>query len=340
VSSDGSCSAVGCAFNVLYRAAPREANRIVVRSDPDGGLVLTDSAAPIQNNAQICALRGPHTIACGGGVESVSLTVHGGDLGDVIDARGFRGYADLIGGRGDDKLYVAGSLGQLTGGGGHNLLVGNSSTTVSYERSSGPVTVDLARGFGIAPGERDRIVGVGSVTGGTGLNRLVGSRFGGQIIGGPGRNYLVARGPHAVINLPNAHQPSTVRCASVYSRGRSTYVGLLRAGDLALGPCRVASPEVQMLPLRSLDSPVLELRSEPARQIVRVTLLALPSNASVGSAPGPVSRSTVYCHLSAVGKRLLRRSGRLRVRIKAEFRKPPSIQSFTTVLRIDHPNPR
>jgi hypothetical protein len=320
----------GCSTVITYRAAPTEGSRILARSTPRSALVLIDSAARIDNhtNPSVCTLHGPHTLVCSA---ADFLTVEGGNRGDIIDAARFAGSAVLHGGKGDDKLYAPrneSSGNVLYGGGGDNLLVGDRFTTVSYANARGPVTVDLLRGFGIAPGERDRIAGVGAVEGGRAMNRLFGNvTANGYIVGGPGVNILVSRMASTQISLPRIHQPSTVTCT------RGTFVYGLQLHDLALGPCRVRAAAIQLLlPLRSLRAPVLEIAR--STDVSRVSIRAAASNALIGETTvvlgGP---APIFCSLSATGQRLLRHDGRLVAHIEV-FSTPlyPGDEHFFSVI--------
>ncbi len=316
--------------NVTYRAAPNEANRVRAQNMPGGGLLLRDSGARIRDVTKECVLRSPHTAFCPR--PSGSLVIEGGNRGDIIDARGFTGsWFFISGGSGNDKLYAPNFGGQLRGGEGHNLLVGNRYTSVVYREAEGPVSVDLAKGVGIAPGEHDRIVGVGEVEGSKAYsNRLTSSWApGGSIKGGEGTNYLVAH-MGAWVSMAAEHKASTVVCA------KGARVEDLRASDLALGQCTVEAVSLT-LPLRSLNSPVFTIPKAAALGLndvepVRVTVRALPSNAVIAQVNvSPSGSPMLHGRLSTAGKALLRRVGRMRVHVEGiadndEFAAPPSME--------------
>ena len=329
------CSSLGgCNSTLRYDATADGAAHIVARS-VHGGVLLTDSSRRIDNRSEACTLRTTRSLFCAADESVDTLVLEGGDRGAVIDARRFSGSATITGGRGRDSLYAAhGGSSTLTGGGGYNLLVGNRRTTVSFDGALGPVTVDLAKGFAVAPSERDRIVGVGRIVGGAGTNRLFGRRTGGgELQGGSGRNVLVSRAPDTQISLATNHRPGTVVCT------KGTFVYGMSLSDTLLGPCRMRGSAMQMLgPLRSLDSRVLEIFRNT--EVTTVTMRAVKSGEVIGSltvSPGGPAPS--YCRLSQAGQRLLRRAGHVRVRI--EVLAAPDYRGdehfFSTVLRSPRP---
>ena len=69
--------------------------------------MLTDSRSRIVTAGEAarreCSLHGLHTAIC---TFVASIGVLGGNHGDVIDARGFAGFAALEGGSGNDVIYA------------------------------------------------------------------------------------------------------------------------------------------------------------------------------------------------------------------------------------------
>ena len=331
---------------------------IVARTLADGQLLLTDSKAPITlaspGSPLKCHLRGEHTAICRNPATFpiASVRIRAGVHGDVIDARFVSSNSvTLEGGPGNDTLLapqrVPNGWGGATvsGGGGRNVIVGNSHTTVSYREAPGPVTVDLAKGFGIARGERDHIVGVTKVEGSNlAHNTLVGSRAGGTIWGGSRGNLIVARSRDTSIHLePSAGAqfsfPSRIICLEP-----STVSGI-ELTDIATGHCKIGNMTLQ-LPLRSPGSPVLTLETSPLEDEAErhVELLATPAHTLVGEinykpAANPQS---IPCLLDATGRELLRRKGTLNVVVKELYSWPAEPDNkhlweiFTTVLTVAH----
>jgi len=295
---------------------------VTARTLRGDGLLLTDMGAVISNEAG-CRTLSPHSVMCSipaGETLSpeeqsappvhTSLVIRGGDGGDVIDARGFTEPTELTGGRGSDKIYCPLNGGCiLRGGGGHNLLVGNRQAIVSFTGLRGPVTVDLRAGFGIAPRERDRIVGLRNVSGGNGVNRLFGGSHGGELNGGSGTNLLVSRSAGTSLSLPYPHRPSTVVC----TRNTDVYSGLtLDDADEVVGPCFVRP--VQLLPFATLTSPVLSVLRVP--RATEVTIRVAATSQIIGHALVPAGEGVVYCSLATSGRRLLQQVGSLRVHVE------------------------
>lgn len=338
VTFDAACGSSGCSISADYRAAPGEQNNVIVREAPGSGFVLDDSGAVITTPRplQVCSINGSHTIACPYAVDD--LTIEGDDQDDVIDVRQFGGQSKLDGGTGDDRLRASPRvpsvlysylLSELRGGPGRNVLVGNGAVMVSYEGIGGRVTVDLKKGKGTAPGERDRIVGVGSVKGGDGLNRLYGSPNAADnfIIGGRGKNHLVARSYGTTIDIPVKHKPSTVVCRSTTFKG----VG---SRDLVLGPCDVESIDLLGY-FYSLRSPVVSI---PAQYDGQVVVLTSPTGSIIAKPTSPGDGFDVEARLTSAGRKLLRRKRRLRVQVEATFPSPNPPGSrkvtFATVLEL------
>jgi hypothetical protein len=148
-----------------------------------------------------------------------------GGPGDDVLAVGWDG-GELRGGPGDDRLVsiAAAASSVLDGGGGRDELHGghgddtmsdgdldgatgdaapgpdvfdggiSGSDTISYERRTAPVSVDLARRAPQgARGEGDRVRRVRNVIGGAGDDRLSGDRESNELDGGGGRDTLAGR---------------------------------------------------------------------------------------------------------------------------------------------------
>jgi Ca2+-binding RTX toxin-like protein len=349
---------------LMVSARPNERTRLTVRSLPGGAVALSVAGSRIKNAAEpgLCSVHGEHSMICAPPSRSLydgsnMLEVQAGNRGDIIDASGFEGAsAALSGGAGSDRIYCPRNTAcLLRGGGGKNLLVGSPKATVTFGalESANPegimvpavpglVTVDLKRGYALAPGERDRLVDIPAAEGGAGTNRLLGLNAGGELVGGSGHNLLVARGSKTLLSLPNPHLRSTLVCAGETVVAVSDGQGVDPRDEL-LGPCRIGA--IQIRPsLASLDSPILEVfpPSIPQQQTVRrVTVRAVPSGRVVALAPlARRQLAPARVALSAGGQRSLTRSGSLRVLIEVVAENsdgttypPPSPETFTTVLR-------
>ncbi len=148
------------------------------------------------------------TVAAGPGDDVVTGSpteeiIRGGAGDDVLHGGpSIAGWVDrdeLSGGPGRDELRTRdGDLledGERDGRASSDLYVGDDDAMLSYASRRRPVSVDLARGGGGGgAGERDRIVGVGSVGGGAGDDRLAG-RNGREFLSGlAGDDVLLGRG--------------------------------------------------------------------------------------------------------------------------------------------------
>ena len=345
---------------LTYQAQGDPASVIVVRTLADGQLLLTDSRSKITfttpDSPLKCRLHGDHTAICRqrSSFPIQDVTIHAGNHGDVIDARFLIvDGAELEGGAGNDTLLAPQRVAYerdratVTGGGGHNVIVGNSHTTVSYREAQGPVTVDLTRGFGVARGEHDHLVGVTSVEGTKqGRNILVGSRSGGHIWGGPKGNLIVTLSRYTSVNFEEPIDRRYRLHSTIVCLAPST-VEDIEPGDVATDRCRIGYMTLQ-LPMRSLSSAVLTLKVSHDEEAKRhVELLAGSAHTLVGEAnyPPSISPRTVPCALNSTGRQLLRRNGRLHVLVKELYSWPtypgPAHlwKIFSTVLRLARAHP-
>ncbi|MDO8185571.1 hypothetical protein Q5424_02370 [Conexibacter sp. JD483] len=169
---------------LVYRAAPGEANAVIVRSEDPGELRFTDSSAIAfpagvcrradWDDATVarCLFAGPVRIETGDGGDRVSL------FNDLPAAQAFV----VDGGAGDDRLSVdaGGPAATLLGGDGNDELSGGTGDDV-LDGGAGNDT--LAGGFG-----RD------TLRGGDGDDSLLGDAlkpFADTIDGGAGRDTIV-----------------------------------------------------------------------------------------------------------------------------------------------------
>ena len=196
----------------------------------------------------------------GGGGEIGALTVRGGDGADRIElattvltvtADGGAGDDELVGGPAGERLDGGAGADRLSGGEGDDTLTGDSvegpfaddrldggpgRDAASYSSRGRPVTVDLAAGTGGSAGERDALVAIEDVAGGSaadvlrgddGPNRLSGwARDGGRelIDGRGGDDQLDAIGWNGSARVVGGDGDDALDLA-----GRGTVVG--GAGD-------------------------------------------------------------------------------------------------------------
>ena len=215
------CPLSGCvgsspSSEIVFRAAPKEANRVGYAFEP-GGVVFTErSGAPLTAGPG-CQERQPGTVVCAAS-GSTAIKVETGNGADVVRPQpgGAQLAVSLDGGTGDDVL-VGGSANDVLdgGGGGRDELHGGagrdklddgdrqrhdadtldggpgSGDEVSYAKRTDDLDVDLARSAGP---DGDVLARLESVKGGSGDDRLVASlRRGGILSGGKGADMLRGR---------------------------------------------------------------------------------------------------------------------------------------------------
>jgi len=342
---------------------------------PGGDLVFTDTGAAIVNRSA-CATRSLHTVVCSPplvnrtacttpihptevcapeaeGIHVGLLTIRGGNGGDVINATAWAGEDRLYGGNSDDRIY-AGVNAIVSGGCGHNLIVGtlppadtSYGTTVSYSEIKETVTANLSTGVASTQCAHDKLVDIDRVEGGEGFSRLTGSHVRKSWLeAGTGSSVLIALGPHTIIG----GEPGLFRERSVIECRPGTKVEMnLRPDDLLLGPCNGSFPFSGnlLLPLRSLASPVLSIL--PGSQVTRVAICSIRPHAVLADVSVPESDAGAFeVALSASGRRLLRKKGRLRARVEVSYSGSTSMPcplavperrtavEFTTILQSPH----
>jgi hypothetical protein len=324
-----------------YQVGQGPGSVIVARTLADGRLVLTDRSAPIvlgsSHNQLGCRLRGRHTAVCRAPYGLANITIEGGPHNDVIDARSLLASSvRLAGGAGNDTLLAPkrvpdpSARTELTGGPGRNVIIGGPNSVVSYMDARGPVTVDLARGFGAAPGDHDRIVGVESVRGSTrSYNFLSGAISGGQIWGGAAGNRIIAHSGRTEVTMP---APGGPRVPSVIACVGPAVVVSLEPADVVTDRCRVEAVKLQE-PMRSATAPAMTVQAPYGgeRRVVVTAGSAVVSE--VDARPPP---RVVPVRLNGLGRELLTRSRHLWVLV-SEFSlwpgQSPRLQSrFTTVI--------
>jgi hypothetical protein len=207
--------------SVAYRAAPGEANHVLLTTVDELTVRVTDPNAVI-TVGRACRSIDAHTAECsvaGLGLNGlIGAQVEAGDLNDVVESRGPGLSAN--GGRGDDLLESSSiAAGILNGGGGRDTLLGGTNrdtlidgdaggaadsdvldgreqgAIVSYASRTAPVLVDLddPGGDGEA-GEGDVLRSITGAIGGRGADVLRGDRGGNSLDGGPGSDRLYGLG--------------------------------------------------------------------------------------------------------------------------------------------------
>jgi len=268
-----------------------------------------------------------------------------------IDSRGWKGITTIHGGAGNDTIYAGSGETEVFGGGGRNVIVGRPRTTVSYEEARGRVYADLARGVGMMPGERDRLINVRNVSGGFEQpDRLYGSWApGGVLDGGVAGNLLVSRGP--ATTLTHGFEPSgPERVHTVFVCSRDTRVeDPIEAGDEVRGACRVDG--LKLRPRLDYPSSAFLGMAKPAWSygyVSGITVRATDGVVVARSRPAVRSRS-LQLRLNSVGRVRLARLGRMRVSVEAQWRvpnggvdvpitlgPPQPLLSFVTRLALQH----
>jgi hemolysin type calcium-binding protein len=199
---------IGAAYALSVEAGRAAANRIAVVESTDA-FVVTDARTPLRPG-QGCVAVTAQTVRCPtpravtdrsvfvdarGSGDEVSLT--GVSLGTLAEARGGGGRDLLYGSAGGDLLDGGDGRDGLAGGDGDDLLDGGAGDdtavggdgqdTLSYQRRTRPVTVDLARHRGGGRGERDAVFDVEIVIGSTAADVLRGTNAADSLHGGEGR---------------------------------------------------------------------------------------------------------------------------------------------------------
>jgi hypothetical protein len=314
-------------------------------SDPMGGLAWSDVSLGDQDDRarqlDFGSIRTHRFYVDGGaGDDDLLGTESGGELrggpGDdrLTSVTGFASSAVLDGGGGRDELR--GGLGSevlmdgdsdtagstldsrpdlIDGGGGTDEL--------SYAARTAPVSVDLERGLGGRVAEQDVIRNVEDVTGGEGGDRLVGNDSANRIDGGPGRDVLSGAGGDDAFLRGHGR----TSCGS----GEDA-IRVPRSSDFLARDCEEVTPdpygEQQPLPVhpeRITRRGVTYLFSCPDEYDTGRTgfcsgKLSLREASSahrlLASEPIPTgrwSRRRVHARFDALGRRLVRRRGGVKV---------------------------
>ena len=210
----------------LYRAAPGEANRLLVSYAGDAQTVtLTDPGATITAGPG-CTSVDMHTAVCRASrhpfIQHTEAELGDGDdevrtyrptpfpIGGVV-AFGGPGDDLLDGGAGDDELDGGGGRDTMLGGAGDDVVIdgdrsgsnvgsdtldgGDGDDLVAYRQRTAGVQVDIARDSGHGePGEDDVVRAVEHAMGGSGRDSLLGDDDGNVLLGEGGDDLLAGRG--------------------------------------------------------------------------------------------------------------------------------------------------
>ena len=208
--------------SIDYRAAPGEANRVVLTKVDDFTIRVDDPGAAI-TAGQGCRTLDAHSAECTvAGLPDtnglIAANVFAGDLDDTVESRG-PGLSGN-GGPGDDRLESSSIVaGSLDGGGGRDTLLGGTNRDTltdgdtsgaadadvldgarrrrdhSYASRIAPVRVDISDpGPDGEPGEGDTIRGATGITGGGGADVLRGDRRPNLLSGGAGDDVISGGG--------------------------------------------------------------------------------------------------------------------------------------------------
>jgi Ca2+-binding RTX toxin-like protein len=223
-----------------YVAAPGEVNDVVVAQIDERTIRVTDPGATITVGSG-CTSIDAHTAQCVATRSSLGLAhVEAGDLDDRVRsfgnapptpdppliANGGPGDDELIGGELADELDGGGGIDMLVGGAGPDTMLdgdvagaadsdsfagGPDTDTVSYETRTAPLKVDLRESVPDGEvGERDTLIDIEAVVGGSAADRIVGDDFANDLYGGYGADRLT--GGIGDDYLRGGPGPETYRC--------------------------------------------------------------------------------------------------------------------------------
>jgi Ca2+-binding RTX toxin-like protein len=119
---------------------------------------------------------------------SAANVIKGGGAGDTIDGGG--GADTIIGGAGNDWIFYRGTEASITGGGGHNTLVLMSGVTVDLSSTADQTIGDTVVVTGFQSVDASALSVAVSLTGDSGVNRLVGGSGDDTLVGGGGADTL------------------------------------------------------------------------------------------------------------------------------------------------------
>ena len=198
---------IPAAYALTVEGTRGRSNRIAV-GQHGGAFIVTDASGALRAGQGCSAVTvrqvrcptplpaGDRSVFVDAGDGADLLALGGLDASTLAEARGGGGADLLFGSAGNDFLSGGGGGDGLVGGAGIDLLDGGSGDdvlaggpdrdAVSYQRRSQPVVVDLAQRTGGVSGERDLIVEVEGVIGGSAADELRGTSGSDTLVGGEG----------------------------------------------------------------------------------------------------------------------------------------------------------
>ena len=196
-----------CSHKATYTAAAGERNDVTVSWPEPGRVVIHDAGAPVSG----CLRVDEHTAMCGAPAsESFQILINLGDGDDVAHTTS----ASVDGGTGDDAL--TGDQGELMGGPGSDVLTATGFgawfvdgdgkhpapdrylgapgkiNSIDYTGRTEDLRIDLRSPFTTADG--DYLENVSSAIGGLGDDVLIGNDGPNELYGGPGADRLLGLG--------------------------------------------------------------------------------------------------------------------------------------------------
>ncbi|HVL94700.1 MAG TPA: hypothetical protein VM266_02465, partial [Solirubrobacteraceae bacterium] len=237
-----SCTGDSCRYcgsqceteTLVFRAAPGEANRLIVRRAADA-VTFNDTGASLAAGPG-CTQVDAGTATCRA---ASSPLIRLGDRDDVLEGSDARESID--GGSGRDVLRAAGGDDTIDDGDPAADVIdgGAGRDDVSYWGRKWGVRVDLGRG---TTADGDRIAGVERVMGGPGDDRLRGGPGADELYGGPGRDALAGAG--GADELHGDAGTDTYRCGG----GTDRVIEPSRRELLRRGCERVGSGDARTVP--------------------------------------------------------------------------------------------
>ena len=320
-SASANCSPDGryCNGSLSYSAFPGETNDVRL-----GGVSVIDLGAPVSAGSG-CVQESANAARCPGvGLAiSTSTRVDAGDGDDKVTAPG----AAVVGGPGNDTLIG----GTVAGDPGDDRI---QAPVLAYSSRTTPVAVDLAAGVGGSQGERDTLVGVKTVHGGSAADDLAGNDRGNELTGGRGNDRI--RGLGGNDTLAGGAGADTIECGSGkdYVGGEADTVDhrdLLERDcervDLLAGADAVVAPRVRR---RRFSLGLTHRLACPCRGRLRVTTAR---GTVLAKGRTRDRRGQVSVPLTSAGKRILRGDGDLVVVVRWRDEEENKRGGYRTLLR-------
>lgn len=323
-----------CWAPAVFRALPGERNVVSIVHESSGTVVIRDAGAPL--------VPGEACVAIEGGVRCVN---RGGPLlylGDGDDVADSSGYATVHGEAGDDR--ITGDYGIFSGGPGDDVVTGQvlldddgptvgrdtyvglprtfndgpRGAEVRYTSRSDDVRVDLRPGRA----SEDRLTGVSRVVGGQGDDVLIGDDRANELSGGPGSDRVVGLGGDDEVDgedvSAGAGDDQVLAAGTVAPRcGPGTDDVLVTGNSLVGADCEgigagTAARARPRMTLREAGAPFLLGLFACSPDVCKLNGWKAKAHGRVVASG---DRSARTLGLNATGRRLLRRTGRLRLQI-------------------------